>query len=33
MEKIRELASFFAVNAIVAFSIITAFYLFIRFSS
>ncbi len=33
MENLRDLVSFFAVNGIVAFTIITAFYLLIRLSS
>ncbi len=32
MQNFRDLVSFFAVNAIIAFTIITAFYLFIRLS-
>jgi hypothetical protein len=33
MEKVREIASFFAVNIIIAFTIISAFYAFIKLSS
>jgi hypothetical protein len=32
MENLRDMISFFAVNALIAFSIITAFYLYIRFA-
>lgn len=33
MESLRELASFFVINAIVAFTIISAFIMFIKLSS
>ena len=32
MENLRDLVSFFAVNALIAFSVISAFYLFIKFA-